>query len=269
MDEPDKILILPDDGRPRKACAYCERSVKFTTQHLTDDLIDFCPNCTGNGNTFLHVGCIKRLHHNRSHLLHCTNPNCHNLFSEKYNNLSLRKSQEGKNAVFYRLFPVFWIGAGLCSAVFSLLYNECVYRNSVIECYIVAVTLEALSAALFIMGFFTKLTNAGFYLRFTGSKKKADQRLNIELTVVVTCTMFGLLPIIALPFLFDNNIPYAIWIFFFHFLLLPAALWRVIRYVAKMKIEVAGLRVALNRVSVVDLRAPREQFLAGMSAVNA
>jgi len=267
MADDDKILILPEVVQNRRACAYCERAARYTTKSKTDDLIDFCPNCTGNGPTLIPIGCIHRLHYSTTGHLHCTNPNCSNLFSEKYNHLSLRKSHETRNALFYRLFPVVWLGAGISSAVFSLLYNECVYRNSDIECFIVSAVLEGTSALFFIVAFFGKLTAAGFYLKFAGSKKKADQRLNIELIVVITCTMFGLFPILALAFMFNNNIWFAIWIFFFHFLLLPAALWRTLRYLTKMKIEVANLNVALVRNSVVDLRSSRERLKESLEAM--
>jgi hypothetical protein len=269
MSEEDKILLLPEPavGKPRRACAYCERSNKFTTLRKSDDLIDFCPNCVGGGNTYLHIGCIRKLHASTTGHLHCTNPGCLNLFSEKYNHLSLRKSHETKNALFYRLFPVLWLGAGLSSAVFALLYDECIYRSAAIECYIVAIVLEVFSALMFIAAYFGKLSSAGFYLRFTGSKVKADQRLNIELTVVITCTMFGLFPILTLAFLFNNELIFAIWVFFFHFLLLPAALWKTLRYITKMKIEVANINVTLVRNSVLDLRSSREQFKEALATV--
>jgi hypothetical protein len=267
MADTDKILILPEVSQHRRACAYCERAASYTTKRKTDDLIDFCPNCTGNGPTLIHIGCIHRLHYSNTGHLHCTNPNCPNLFSEKYNHLSLRKSHATRNALFYRLFPVLWLGAGLFSAVFSLLYNECVYRSAGIECFIVSVVLEVTSAFLFVFALFAKLTAAGFYLKFAGSKIKADQRLNIELTVVITCTMFGLFPILTLAFLFNYSIWFAIWIFFFHFLLLPAALWRTLRYLTKMKIEVANLNVALVKNSVIDMRSSRARLKESLEAI--
>jgi len=269
MTEGDKILILPPPGEPRRACAYCERATKYTTKHKSDDLIDFCPNCIEPevGTTYLHIGCIRRLHQNPSGLLHCTNPNCHNLFSEKYNDLSLRKSQEMRNSAAYRLFPVLWLGAGLSSAVFTLLYNECIYRSADIECFIVSIVLEVLSVVLFITAFFSKLSCAGFYLRFAGSKAKADRRLNIEFTVVITCTMFGFFPIATISFIFNKMLGLAIWVFFFHILFLPAVLWRMIRYLKKMKVDVANLNVTLRRISVVDLNSSRARLKDSLTKV--
>jgi len=259
MQSSDAVLAI--SRRPRQPhCAYCEQHRIVTTKKKKDTLLRFCRSCVPGQDTYVHLSCVPLLRTSEHGHLHCVTPECRSMFAERYDNVTLDLSKLARFRRFYNAMPILWGFAGFCCAVLTLLYSGCTFRPSGNGCFYASWTLDFVGAALFAVSFFGNFDHAPFYLRFNGSKDAALQRLTIEITVLIVGMLFGLGPLLLVSYMFEDTLWFACWVFFFHMLVLPVMLWKLLRGKQQLRADIADMDVSLDSISVLDLSQTREAF---------
>lgn len=256
---------MEDDGTQRimniyqTKCAYCER--RGIQKESGDDLIQFCPSCIEGAYTYIHVRCVDRAPRPKEfpNAIHCTNPNCMQgrMFNQMANETVFDNRHIKRNRLAYYIALPFWIATVIFNATFMVIFSECTPRNED-WCEVIASCLFGLSICFAFFAWISRINEAIFYYKLTGSRKVAHLRIFIEELTACICMASSFLLLVALPWAYElDEFSLATAIFIYGALVTPAMIWTSLRNYTKLKEDISSLHFSLSPISVVGLKGKR------------
>jgi len=246
-------------------CAYCER--KRVLRDSGDDLINFCPTCIDGQYTKIHVRCIERLERPKRFVaaLHCTNPNCPQLFREYVNETIFENAHTRRNRLAYYISIPFWIASVIFAATFAVIFSECNERT-LDWCMPISSSVFGLSVCFTFFAFISRMNEAIFYYKLCGSFHKATLRIVMEQIGSCVCMGVGFFVVLSIPRAYElGEVALATSLFVYGAILIPALIWSSLRNYSKMKLDVEKLRYSLNLISVRGFDGKSFQSMEGDS----
>lgn len=240
-------------------CAYCER--RGIRKDTGDDLIQFCPSCIEGAYTYIHVRCIDKAPRPEKfkNSIHCTNPNCVHgrVFNQIANKTVFDNRHIRRNLLAYYISLPFWIAAVIFNATFITIFSECNTRNQD-WCQVISFCLFGLSICFSFVAWVSRINEAVFYYKLTGSKKASYFRIFIEEITACICMSSSFLLLLCLPWAYElSEFTLATGIFIYSALVTPAMIWTSLRNYAKLKQDIESLRFYLTPISVVGFKGKR------------